>query len=381
MQSTNSLPKVIFRNLRWKLAQTWLSFFPETEIIGVAGSVGKTTTKEIIASILGEKFRTIKTTGNFDPIFNLPLTAFKIRKNTKLVAELSVDKTGQMDKYLTLIKPRIGVVTKLSIEHADNEHFGSPQDAIREEQKLIKSLPDFGWSVTSGDDKLTVESATLSKAKVVLCGFNEGNDLQIINFLQKIISNQAKSYFEIKCDNKNYQVETNLLGKHNALVVCYGIAVGIISGMDFAEIQRGISKIFPVEHRLQPKKSRWGVVIDDTYNAIPAAVEGAIDVLVNIDKKNPTLVLGEMKELGEYSKDQHFLIGKYAKGKGIKRLAVIGDHAKEVVRGFRGSKTNCLLAKSNDEIIQWLNETKPSIVLIKGSRSMQMEKVVEAICA
>lgn len=358
-----------------------MSLFPETDVIGVAGSVGKTTTKEVIASILGEKFKTIKTTANFDPIFNLPLTAFKVRKNTKFVAELSVDKVGQMDKYLSLIKPRIGVVTKLSIEHADNEHFGSYEDAVEEEVKLIKSLPDYGWLVTSGDDDLTKKSVKLSKVRALLCGFNQRNDLQIVNFQQQIITGQVKSFFDIKYGNKTYRVETRLLGKHNALAVSYGIAVGITSGMNIAEIRRGILKVTPVEHRLQPKKSRWGIVIDDTYNAIPAAVEGAIDVLTDLDKKSPTLVLGEMKELGEYSKDQHFQIGKYAKEKGVKRLVVIGEHAEDVVRGYGGGKNNCLVAKSHEEIVRWLEEVKPPIVLVKGSRSMKMEKIVEVICA
>lgn len=381
MQSTNSLPKAIFRTLRWIAAKTWLSLFPETEVIGVAGSVGKTTTKEIIASILGEKFRTTKTTANLDPIFNLPLTAFKVRKNTKFIAELSVDQIGQMDKYLTFIKPRVGVVTKLSIEHADKDHFGSCKNAVEEEVKLIKSLPDLGWLVTNGDEQLTKQNAKLTKAKVLLCGFGKGNDLQITSFCQKIVGNRAKSVYLVHYKNKTHTVESNLLGWYNALAVSYGIAVGIIYDLDFAEIQQGVLKVSPVEHRLQPKKSKWGVVIDDTYNAIPAAVEGAIDVLVDLDKKNPTLVLGEMKELGEYSKDQHFQIGKYAKEKGIKRLAILGDHANDVILGFGGNKTNCLLVKNHQEVIQWLTKTKPPIVLIKGSRSMQMEKIVEAICS
>ena len=380
MKSTSSLPKKIFRNIRWKLAQAWLSFYPETEIIGIAGSVGKTTTKEIIASILAEKFHVIKTTANFDPIFNLPITALKVRKNTKFVAELSVDKAGQMDKYLTLIKPRIGVVTKLSIEHVDNDHFGSFEDAINEEVKLIKSLPSSGWLITNGDEQLTKEKSKLSKTQTLLCGFDKGNDWRITNFKQKFVTNWPKSYFGVNRGNETYQVESNLLGGHNALAVVYGIAVGIISGLDFAEIQKGIFKVYPIDHRLQPKKSKWGIVIDDTYNAIPAAVEGAIDVLTDLDKKNPTLVLGEMKELGKYSKGQHFQIGKYAKNKGVKRLVVIGDHAGDVIRGFGGNKDSYVVAKSNEEIVRWLKVVKPPFVLVKGSRSMKMEKVVEAIC-
>src|SRR5690349_4337317 len=139
--------KKVYRFLRWRLAQAWLRVHPDVDIVGIAGSVGKTSTKEMIAAVLSQNFKTVSTLANYDPIFNLPITALRTSNGSKFIAELSIDAVGQMSKYMSLIDPRIGVVTRLSLEHTDPAHFGSYEVAVDEEAKLLDALPKHGWAI------------------------------------------------------------------------------------------------------------------------------------------------------------------------------------------------------------------------------------------
>ena len=374
-----SFARKVFRVARWKAAQTWLSFWPNVEVIGVAGSVGKTTTKEVIAAILSARFKTVKTSANLDPIFNLPITSFKTYGACKFVAELSVDKPGQMDKYLSLIKPRVGVLTRLSLEHTDSEHFGSLEKAIKEELKLLKSLPMYGWAVLNGDDEQITKSSNLTKAKKLFYGFGEQNDIRIRIVQQKVTGSKVESTLEIKYDTGNVKLTTNLLGKQNAVSVGAGVCVGILFGLGFDDIQKGLLTVQAAPGRLEPKVGKWGLILDDSYNASPAAVEAAIDVLVDLDPCNNILVLGDMLELGDYSKDAHLKVGKYAREKGVNALAVYGKYAKDVVRSFGGDEKQVFIAKGHSEIVDWVNKIGKGVILVKGSHSMHMEKVVEGL--
>ncbi len=364
------LAKKAFRSARWKAAQAWLKLWPNVDVVGVAGSVGKTTVKEMVAAVLGQRFRVVKTSANWDPIFNLPITSFSV---------FGVDGIGQMDKYLTLVHPRVGVLTRLSLEHTDKEHFGSLEMAVKEETKLLTALPPYGWAVLNGDDKEIRRFANIATAHKIFYGFGANNDLGIISFRQKIAGSRAVATFEVRLDTG--QVEkftTNLLGKQNALCACAGIAVGIIMGMSFEDIQKGLLTVHPVPGRLEPKTGKWGSVIDDAYNASPAAVEAAVDVLVDLDPHNGVLILGDMLELGRHARESHRAVGRYAKDIGVKALAAHGEFANDVVEGY-GKGEHTLVAETHEEIVGWVNTMAGGTILVKGSHGMRMEKVVVAL--
>lgn len=361
-----TLSKGVLRFARWKAAQTWLKLWPNVDIIGVAGSVGKTTTKEVIAAVLEQKFRVVKTSANWDPIFNLPITSFSSYGSCKFVAELGVDAANQMDKYLTLVQPRVGVLTRLTLEHTDNKHFGSLEKAIEEEVKMLKALPFYGWAVLNGDDEKIRRFANVATAHKMFYGFGANNDLRIVSFRQKVVDSKAVAAFEVRLDTDRVgKFTTNLLGKQNALCACAGIAVGIIMGMSFEDIQKGLSTVWPVPGRLEPKAGKWGLIIDDSYNASPPAVEAAIDVLVDLDSRNGILVLGDMLELGKYAKESHRKVGEYAREKWVKNLVAYGEFADDVVGGFSRGR-NTTVAKTHEEIVKWVNTMGGGIILVKG---------------
>ncbi|MFH1566304.1 MAG: UDP-N-acetylmuramoyl-tripeptide--D-alanyl-D-alanine ligase [bacterium] len=374
-----TLSKSVFRFARWKVAQIWLRIWPDIDIIGIAGSVGKTTTKEVIAGVLKQRFKTVRTDANWDPIFNLPITSFKASGSCKFIAELGIDGIGQMDRYLTLVQPRVGVLTRLTLEHTDDQHFGSLERAVKEEVKMLKSLPSYGWAVLNGDDERIRKFAKETEAHKMFYGFGVNNNLRIMAFKQEITGSKVKSTFEIKLDTGQIvKVTTNLLGRQNALCICAGILVGIIMGMDFEDIQKGISTVFPISGRLEPKIGKGRLIIDDSYNASPSAVEAAIDVLVDLDPNNGILVLGDMLELGKYGRKEHYTVGRYAKSKGVRTLIAYGEFATDVIEGY-GKGTNTFVANTHEEIVKWVNTIKKGIALVKGSHGMHMEKVVEAL--
>ncbi len=257
-------------------------------------------------------------------------------------------------------------------------HFGSLEKAIEEEVKMLKALPFYGWAVLNGDDEEIRKAAKTTNVHKMFYGFEAGNDLRVVSFKQEVLGLRAVSTFDVKFDTGERKFTINLLGKQNALCACVGIAVGIIMGMSFEDIQKGLSTIWPASGRLEPKAGKWGLIIDDSYNASPSAVEAAIDVLVDLDPNKGVLILGDMLELGKYAKEAHLKAGEYAKSRGVKALAAYGEFANDVIKGY-GEGGNTIVAKTHEEIVRWVNIMGSGIILVKGSHGMHMEKVVSAL--
>ncbi len=368
--------KKLFRFVRWHTAKYWLSLWPEVDIVGVAGSVGKTTTKELINSVLGVKFRTVKTDANWDPIFNIPISAFKTWGKCKFVVELGIDEVGQMEKYLSLVQPRISVLTRLSLEHTDDEHLTSFTTAVSEEIKSISSLPQSGWAVLNGDDNEIRKQSKKIDAQTLFYGFASDNDLKIADFKEFVDGDDAGSTFSVTYEDQVLAYENKLLGKINALNSCAAIAVGLKMGLNHEEIRQGLLALAPSPGRLAPKNCSRGLIIDDTYNASPVAVMSAIDVLIDLDPKEGILVLGDMLELGDHSSRAHMEVGSYARKCGVKELITYGNWAEKVLEGF-SNKNHSYRAKTQEEIFKWFDNKNNIVVLVKGSRGMKMENVVD----
>lgn len=362
-----------YRNARWHLAKLWLRIHPDVDVIGIAGSVGKTSAKEMLANILSSTYSVIFTKANLAPSFNIPLTVLRIRKQSKFIAEMSIDGPGQMEKHISLIQPRIGVITRLSLEHTDPEHFGSFERAIEEETKLLSSLPKYGWAVLNGDDETIRGVANKAKCTRLTYGFREDNDI-VISDCETSFSSGADvaTNFSLKIGGIKRKFQIDLLGDTNVLAATAGICVGMITGMSFDQIRKGLLLSKPVRGRLMPIKGKWGMIIDDCYNASPAAVTAAIDLLVKLDA-NATLVFGDMLELGDYSDEEHRKIGEYAKKAGIKRLVTYGNQAKKAFNNFSGEKFH---APSYESAYRWLKLHPSKITLVKGSHGLYLENLV-----
>lgn len=370
-----SFPKKIFRQIRWQIAELWLQQHQNVKVIGIAGSVGKTTTKDMLTTLLAEKYAIVFSRENLDPEFNLPLTALKIRNQQLFVAELGIDDFGQMDRYLDLVRPKIGVLTRLTLEHS--EFFYSLEKSASEESKLIKFLPSDGFLIANGDDPLIRKTLNEAKAEVITYGFQKENQILISHFVQKINNEEKVSAsFDLQGPWGKKKVQFSLLTPHNAFCLTAAITIAWLMGLTWPEIEAGIAKIKPTEKRLNVKRWARGILIDDTYNASPAAVKAAIDLLVELDIEKGTLVLGDMLELGNLSQREHYEVGKYARQHGVKNLLGYGKFAPNLVKGFGGKG---LIFQQKDEMVNWVLEKAQGTVLVKGSRGMKMEEVVEKL--
>lgn len=369
--------KKVYRGCRWRLAKFWLDLHPEVEVIGIAGSVGKTTTKDAIATVLRQEFGVVATEKNFDPIFNLPLSALKIRGKEKFVAELGIDGIGQMEKYMTLVSPKIGVLTRLSIEHTDSEHFGNLETAIREECKLTEYIQKGGWLIGNGDDEEINKQITKYKGNKYSYGFESKNDAHILNFKQKIKKDwSAESEFEIKMDGETNSFKTHLLGEHNALVAAGAFLVGKLMKMKTENIYRGLHELKPPYGRLNVQKSNWnGVIINDIYNASSAAVIELIKIMDELG--GGVLVLGDMLELGDYAKSEHLKVLKVALESKIEKILCYGPEMTLAVNKLKDKRLKSF--ETHQEIVEDLKKMKPKLVGVKGSKGMKMGKVIEEI--
>lgn len=383
--------KNIFHFSRRLLAKYILKLFPSVTIIGVTGSVGKTTTKEMIFTVLREEFRVIKTKDNLDPIFNIPLTLLKINPFTKMVVlEMGVDHFGDMDKYLWLVKPSIGVVTGIYWTHT--EFLKNLAGVAREKGKLLEALSPEGWAVLNWDEKRTREMAKLTKASVFFYGTDEHSNLIAkdiksskngLSFsLKQIPKGRQKRASSGENCSQTIKINLNIIGRHNIYCALAAASVGIINGLSFTQIKRGLEKLTPLPSRLNILASfRGSTLIDDSYNANPAAVEAALETLKDYPGRRKIAVLGEMKELGSFSQKGHRRIGKRVAQLGIDYLLVFGQKTsfivQEAIKG-RMKKDHIWQVKTIAEIGKRLKNLlqKDDVVLLKGSRFSHMERVI-----
>ncbi len=374
------LHRRIKHGLRWKAAQAWMLLHRRVEVIAIGGSVGKTTTKDMAAAILSQQFATVKSKANFDPIFNLPQTVLTIRKHQKFVAEMGIDAPSQMQKYLTLVKPTIAVMTELSLEHTDAEHLQSLDIAIEEEWKLLTALPANGWAIVNGDNQLIRQRLATLSCSVLTYGFEITNDIQIKQVKQTM--KQGKAWLSVKLAGKiSGEFSAPILGRHNALCMAAAIAVGQQCGVGINKIQAGLQEFTPPPHRLEIKPTTWGIVIDDTYNSSPKAAMAAIDTLAEVGTRQSVLVLGDMLELGEYAKQAHIEVGQYAAVRGLENILVIGDYAIDVKSGYEqgNGPGQATVVNNRSQIVTEINERRPNIILLKASRGVQLTTVVDQL--
>ena len=395
-------------------------------IIGVTGSVGKTSAKEAIYSVLKDKFRTRRNIKNYNNEIGVPLTVLGsyISPQTKfsgllgwikifsislikiiyqkdypevLVLELGVSKPGDMKYLMSFIPVEIGVFTAIGEFPSHIEFFPEKEKLVEEKSLLIKSLPKNGLAVLNYDD-LSVRQAgrdLSDKIKTVYYGFGQGADLRIENYELKIDDIEKEDFgINFKIDHKGSFVPIRLmkvLGKHHVFSAAAAASIGLFLDMNLVEIAEGLKDYYSLPGRMNLIKGiKKTLIIDDTYNASPLSVESALDILdelkINSEKKSRKIaVLGDMMELGAETEAGHRVVGKKA-SKIADLIFTVGDRARFISdeakqNGFDGNKI-FEFSKSEDAglLIQEKIE-KGDIILVKGSRYMRMEKIIKEIMA
>ncbi len=373
------LPALVVPDTRLALSQIaagWRRQF-DIPVIGVTGSNGKTTTKEMTASILRAAFDGdfLATAGNLNNDIGVPLTLFKLDSHHQAaVIEMGVNHPGEMTGLTKTACPTVALVNNAQREH--QEFFDGIEASARENGTAISLLPEDGVAVFPADeDYAGLWRGMAGNRKVVTFGFSEGADVSATYRIQ-----DGMTVMDLTVAGETVAVRLAAQGRHNVRNAMAAAASAYAAGMGLDEIVRGLEAFRPVKGRLERKQAFNGaLLIDDTYNANPDSVRAAVDVLAELGKRS-ILVLGDMGEVGKDGSRFHEEVGAYAKQRGISRLLGFGGMTKASVQAYGQGAQHF---DSLDGLVRVLKDeiTPDTVVLVKGSRFMQMERVVEALMA
>ena len=353
-----------------RIAHAWREQF-QIPVIGVTGSNGKTTVKEMIASILvaavGEEAR-LATQGNLNNEIGVPLTLFRLgAQHRAAVVELGMNHPGEIGRLSAIATPTVGLVNNAQREHQEFMH--TVEAVARENGSVLQALSSDGVAVFPGDDTYTALWRGLSSCDVITFGLSDACDVRAT-----YTSNGFGSTLQVTARGAQFDIALAAAGEHNVRNALAAIACALGAGIEQAAIVRGLEAFAPVGGRLQRKQAANGAtVIDDTYNANPDSMRAAIDVLAAYPAPR-ILVVGDMGEVGTQGKEFHEEIGAYARERGIETVLATGELARALsASGAQHyEQFDALLAALDEK----LGGNTTTTVLVKGSRFMKMERVV-----
>jgi UDP-N-acetylmuramoyl-tripeptide--D-alanyl-D-alanine ligase len=343
-------------------------------VVGITGSAGKTTCKEMIAAILGRCGETLATQGNLNNEVGVPRTLLQIDASHRFaVIEMGAGRAGDIAYLCRFAEPDVGVVTAIMPAHL--EGFGSVDTIAKTKGEMFSGLAANGVAVINLDEPyVSLWREQAGNRRVVTFGFDDGADVTA----RAIQHSLEGTRFELKAPQGRVEVVLGLLGRHNLRNALAAAAATLSVGASLAAVRDGLAELKPVASRLQPRRGLTGnTVIDDSYNANPGAVKAAIDVLAGYTGRR-LLILGAMAELGPDSEALHRDVARHARLRGIEALWLVGPCAPAMASEFGG---DARAFADNAELIAHIRHTDTAdAILVKGSRSARMETVVAALC-
>jgi UDP-N-acetylmuramoyl-tripeptide--D-alanyl-D-alanine ligase len=344
-------------------------------LIAVTGSAGKTTTKEAIAHVLSTRFRVLKSEGNFNNHFGLPLMLLKLEPEYDVaVIEMGMSHAGEIRALAKIAQPEIGVVTNVAPVHL--EFFDSLAGIARAKYELIESLPSNGTAVLNADDEYVSRFGRDFKGKVVLYGTRATANVRA----EKIQSKGTEgAEFDVAIASVREHATLPLVGEHNVLNALAAVAVGLERGLKPAEAVGALATLAPADKRGQVLQVGNITVINDCYNSNPKALEAMVDALATMTATRRIVVAGEMLELGLAGEEMHRQAGQHMTEKKIDVLLGVRGLAEAMVGGARQAGTRAEFVAAPEEAGEWLaRETRDGdVVLLKASRGVKLEKALE----
>lgn len=344
-------------------------------MVAVTGSVGKTTTREMISAALGECASVYQTEGNHNSQIGVPITLARMPEDAEVsVLELGISNEGDMDILSRLVRPNICVVTMIGVAHI--EYLKTKQNIRREKLAIINGMQPGGVLFLNGDDPMLAEMQDKTGMETLFYGMQEWCDYRAENIRME----NSKYVYDYVHGNDRVQVVLNALGRHNVLNSLVGMAIADYMGYDVEQAAQGFEHFKGLRQRLISIPGKY-TIIDDTYNASPDSMRASINVLAELPCKGKKIaVLGDMHELGADTETYHYEVGKYVADKAIDELVVIGELSQNIMRAVRESESGikCYTFKDNGEVALYLLSVMgpDDIVLIKGSNSMRLNEIV-----
>lgn len=377
------LPQVLVEDTRkglCRLAAAWRGTLPG-QVLALTGSNGKTTCKELIAAMLAQVGRVGATQGNLNNDVGMPLTLLRMRDEDYVVLELGANHPGEIAYLTQIARPVLGLITNAGRAHL--EGFGSPEGVARAKGELAAGLPKDAALVIPGDSPWTgLWKGLAGERPLITFGLSEDAAVRAYPEGVSGIWNEAGFHTEFTAETPwgTIPLALGLLGQHNVRNALAAVAVGGVLGLSPGAIARGIGSVHPVPGRLQPRRGRNGArLIDDSYNANPDSVGAALDALSGFPGRR-WLILGDLAELGPSAPELHADIGRRAQKAGLDRLIGVGPLSSLAAEAFGPggmafSERGAMLAALVDGF------DARDLVLVKGSRSAGMERVVQALTA
>lgn len=383
------------------------------KVIGITGSIGKTSAKEAIFAVVSAKFKARKNIKNYNNEFGLPFTIIGVdspKRNVLkwlglfakafwmiyfyseypkvLVLELGIDRPGDMDVLMDIVKPDIAVLTTIGISHL--QYFSSEQQILEEKSKIFRDLGARDTAILNIDDVRVRQVISRLKTKIITYGSDHMADLRVVNY-QTIYSQSSGTYgtsMQVKYDNKNASIFLgNTLGLPHVSAAACGAAVGLAMGMELSEISTALMNYAPEPGRLRAIRGLQGsMIIDDTYNAAPLSASVAIDELIHFPAAKKIVVVGDMLELGNLSEQSHKDLAKKLAATAIDQFVAVGPQMKyayEEMKRLSFKHDNLFWFEKSTDAIDKVKEllAPNTVVLVKGSQGVRMEKIVRAIMA
>lgn len=347
-------------------------------VIGVTGSAGKTTTKEAVAHVLGTRFNVLKSLGNLNNAFGLPLQLLELeREHEVAVLEMGMNHAGEITGLAKIAEPNWAVVSNVAPVHM--EFFADGLDGIaRAKYELVESLPEDGVAVLNFDDPYVKEFGHGLGERAIYYGFGEGASVRAVDVVEM---GGEGTVFTAKVRDEQAQVQLKLLGRHNIPNALAAIAVGIASGITLEECAAALSALRSGDKRGEVLEWRGATIINDSYNSNPRALDAMVDALMAMPGQRHIVVAGEMLELGPESGSLHAACGRRMAARGVSVVVGVRGAAEEIVRGAREGGVTAEFVKNSEAAGEWLqkNVRPGDLVLLKASRGVRLERALDQL--
>jgi len=351
-------------------------------VVGITGSSGKTTTKDMVAAVLETRFPVLKTRGNFNNEIGLPLTLLDFSpEHGAGVVEMAMRGPGEINALCRLARPTCAVITNIGVAHL--ERLGSVENIARAKGELLEHISPDGFALLPGDSPHAGEQARRCHGRVLYFGLDEGLDI----YARDIRREGAGNRFTVVMGDVSFEVHLPLPGRHNVQNALAAAGVGLLLGLTPAEVTAGLSRIALSGMRMDIMEGNNYTIINDAYNANPDSTCAALQSLEELaaeDGRRAVAVLGDMLELGAGAVDGHRRVGAAAVRHGVALLVTVGELSRETAEGARrsgGAPGGVIDCNNKKEALQVLRrELRPGdVVLVKGSRGMRMEEIIEGL--
>lgn len=347
----------------------------EIPVIAITGSVGKTSTKDMVASVVKEKYTTIKTEGNYNNHIGMPLTIFRLKEEKALVVEMGMNHLGELSVLTQIAKPNIAIITNVGTAHIGN--LGSRENILKAKLEILEGLKPGGTVIINNDNDLLHKWYLENKENYSIITYGIENESNYM--AENIIAKEEGSSYRLKGTEEKIKVPVG--GNHFVQNSLCAIAVGKVLQIPLEKIKEGIATFELTKKRMDVREKNHITVIHDYYNANYDSMKAGLEYLGNIKGKRKIAVLGDMLELGEYSKELHQKVGEEVIKNKIDILITVGKEAKAIAEIAKKELNVVIICDTNKEAIKQMNQIKEKndCILLKASNGMHFGEIGEGI--